>query len=1038
MAPRRPRRLAHLIVLLLPLLHACGKEDGPTNVVPVVLDRLVLDRTEAELELRDTLTLSVTAFDAYGVEVRGASIVWASSDPSVADVSATGFVTAVSAGSARITATAGAVSVSADVTVFAWRIADNAVVVDSTVLRLAGDSTERAGGTYRFTALGTAPAIESGDVIVGAEAGGFLRRVLSVSATGSDLVLQTEAAALSDIIEEGSFETVIDDLVLDAGAAPPGGPLGPGEVRWGPAEFHPALPGVTLAPSGAINLGGLDICAELKKIGGATCPSGISKLEVKTGTLDFGPRFDLKASFSGLALSSFRGVATGAVSADFDILLEAKTSADVISPQIKIAGITRPFYGQIGPVPVLGYVELALNGGLEAKATAKGSIQAGYVSSHSIEVGAEWQDGPGWSPVFQSQNSFDAREPTLEAGTLSGQIDVTTKLFLKPEIKIILYGVVGPFLNVEPYGQFTMTFGTGACGMKSEAGINSEIGFTVPFLDPKVGTLSRKNSPWFSWPGRSWTCPLGTLDVSTVTNGASPDPDGYAIVVDSLDKGFVGPNDQRVLDFIEVGDHEVTLDGIASNCSVAGANPVTAKVSTGVITPVAFEVQCQDPGGDLVVTMQTTGQNLDPDGYALSVDRSQTRPVGINESVTFAGLAKGDHELSVDGIAPNCLLVGSNPRTITVPAGGETRVTLAVDCAPSRLVVVTSTSGPPSSSPWSVTLDGSDSRSIQPHDQVTFEVTDGTHTVSLGNLAPNCAVQGDNPRSVTVSGETIETFDVLCQTGGLTVSVTTTGDPSPATSFTVVADAVAQPVGVNGSVDFPDLPTGLTTVELQGLPSHCLVQGENPRQVGVPGSTSFDVVCQAPAACETPPDQASTWTEVYEDWDRSKPKPSMTHTISKMEYGDIELSASISGQADGADATHQVDVRWGDYWKFLPVDPSRMGERVTLRLRESGFLEVAPDPDHLTQAYSLGFNNNGVDGDPDTSDSYDEFYEFAVTLGSWVQVIGGAGTRVWVRTGTAPASARASQHVQVVDLLDSSHLTVPVVEMCTASGVDYR
>ncbi len=1038
---RSPFALARSVALLLPLLSACGTESGPLVVEAASPVRLVLDRATAELELRDTLTLEATAYDASGAAMSGAAVTWSSSDESVAEVSTTGLVTAVGGGEARITASAGTASASADLTVQAWNVADNAVVVDSTVLRLAGDSTERAGGTYRFTATGTPPGLQVGDVIVGAQNGGFLRRVTAVSIAGAEVILQTEPAALSDIIEEGSFETVIDDLLFAPADAPAGRALRPGEVRWGAAEFHPALPGVALGPSGVITLGGLDICAELKKIGGGSCPSGISKLQVVTGTVDFDPDLDLKASFSGLSLQSFRGVAKGSLNVDFDILLEAKTSATVISPQIKIAGITRPFYAQIGPVPILGYVELALNGGVEAKATAKGHIQAGYTSSHDIEVGAEWKDASGWDEIFQNRRTFDAREPDIEDGTLSGQIDVTTRIFLKPEIKIIFYGVVGPFLNVEPYGRFTMTFGTSSCGMMSEAGIDSEIGFTIPFLDPKIGNYSKKNSPWFSWPGRSWTCPLGTLDVSTVTNGSSPDPDGYSVVVDTLDKGHIGADDHKVVDFVEVGDRTVSLDGVASNCSVKGSNPVSVKVGTGIVTPISFQIECADPGGDLVVHMKTTGRALDPDGYTLSVDKTQTHKVDINGSATFGGLATGTHQLAVLGVAANCLLVGSNPRDVSVPSGGKTSVTIAVDCTASKLIAKTSTSGPPASSPWSITLDGSDKRSIEPNDQVTFEVADGPHSLLLSDLADNCTVLGANPRTATLGGGSItETFDVSCEAGGITVTVTTTGDAEPATSFTVAADTVTKTVGINGTATFSSLPAGSTTVELRDLPSHCLVQDENPRQVDVPGSTTFEVLCDAPVDCVYPnPEFLFLRDSILEEWDTAQAKPTFIDTVAKKDYGWLDVSASVETEPLAGGGS-EVMAEWLDALKIIPVDASRAGEAITLSFRVTGALQRQLDPAEFFPSWAkvsvASWGLQLVDASlPNVT--IDEIATTSGPLGSWFEFYGSAHVLAQSQDGHLQSARALIKVGEFLSVTDKDGLDVPVSQICSGSGTVY-
>src|SRR5947208_15187381 len=46
--------------------------------------------------------------------------------------------------------------------------------------------------------------------------------------------------------------------------------------------------------------------------------------------------------------------------------------------------------------------------------------------------------------------------------------------------------------------------------------------------------------------------------------------------------------------------------------------------------------------------------SIDPDGYTVWVDGSASQAVGTNGLVTFSGLAAGDHEVALYGIASNC------------------------------------------------------------------------------------------------------------------------------------------------------------------------------------------------------------------------------------------------------------------------------------------------------------------------------------------------------------------------------------------------
>ena len=858
----RSSTATRLALALVTALAACA--DGAME--PPAVANIELETTALQLELGDSARVVARVRDAGGNVLAGRALTWSSSDPAIARVTADGMVTGVAAGSATVTASVEGRSASTAVTVHPWNIADNVLVLDSTRLRLVSDSADRAGGVYRFQVLqGQPPAIPAGTIIVGAQQPGFLRRVTASSEQGSTITLQTTPASLSDVVEAGSFETRLS-LLFAPGAPPPAGPLRSGHVVWGDPELAYLAPGVRLTATG-FDLSGLDICKILAVSvakGGTACPSAIEKLEIKTGILDFDPFLDFQATFSGFDLKTFRGIVDGTLDLKFTGVLEAETSVTLIEP-FKIVDLTRPFGFLIGPVPVIGYVDLTLHAGLEVKATAKGSIEAGFTNNHTVQVGATYAAATGWKSVFQSQRTFDAQEPSLGDSTLSGQIDLETKLSFKPEFKIIFYGVVGPFANVEPYGQTTLTFGTQNCGFDSKAGVDSEIGFTIPFLDEDVSDFSAQQQLG-TWQGKTWTCPLGTLDVATITNGQNPDPDGYDVVVDTINKGHVGSTAQKTVPFIQVGRRNVRLEGVAPNCTVQGTHPQSVLVVLAAIQPVNFTVQCSAISGDLEVSVLTTGDNLDPDGYTITLDGARSQAIGINGQIAFSGVAQGSHTVELSGEAPNCNVQGVNPRNVMVSAAAPTRIQIDVICTSAQIQVTVKTTGPPATTNWLVRLDGIVNKPIGPNGFAFFIVSDGSHSVELTNVASNCQVAGSNPQNVQVQGTTpvTVTFNVNCTGAGLTVTVQTTGDSIPTASFTVRVDSTdTQSVAPNGTVTFNNVAQGNHTVGLEDFPSHCVVMGLNPRSVSSPGSITFDVLCQRPDLCGTPPAgfwlQDSTW-----------------------------------------------------------------------------------------------------------------------------------------------------------------------------------
>src|SRR5690242_16973866 len=232
----------------------------------------------------------------------------------------------------------------------------------------------------------------------------------------------------------------------------------------------------------------------------------------------------------------------------------------------------------------------------------------------------------------------------------------------------------------------------------------------------------------------------GNITVTTSTTGASLDPDGYTITVDLLQTQAVATNGSVTFTNLIPGAHIVSISGVAGNCSVSGGTTRTPVVLLGATVTVSFTVTCTATGpqtGDLTVTAATMGSNLDPDGYTVSVDGSQTRPLPTNGSVTFAGLSAGDHSVALSGVASHCSVSGPNPRTVTVTAGSSARTDFSVSCAATppptgNLTVTTSTTGSNlDPDGYTATVDGAASQPITDNGTVMFSgLSAGSHTVA--------------------------------------------------------------------------------------------------------------------------------------------------------------------------------------------------------------------------------------------------------------------------------------------------------------------
>ena len=321
------------------------------------------------------------------------------------------------------------------------------------------------------------------------------------------------------------------------------------------------------------------------------------------------------------------------------------------------------------------------------------------------------------------------------------------------------------------------------------------------------------------------TYPLG---VTVSTAGVALDPDGYAVWVDDSVSQPVDDNGALAFN-VPSGPHEVALYGVAANCTVGGFNPRMVYPGSDLVAATAFTVTCVSQG-DVYVSTSTTGVDLDPDGYTVTVDGGASQPMASNGAVTFTGVAAGSHTVALSGIAGNCSVTSANPQTVTVTAGATTGAPFSLSCAPigsgsGNLTIETSTTGSNlDSDGYSLTVDGTTSRPIVTNGSVTVAVAAGAHPVALSGVAANCVVGGANPRTVAVpaGGTATTTFAVTCNAqlpppevsgqGQIGMGPATPGDSVLTFTFDLRADLTGRFTATDyGDIHPSGTPASITT-----------------------------------------------------------------------------------------------------------------------------------------------------------------------------------------------------------------------------------
>src|SRR3989441_1260918 len=169
--------------------------------------------------------------------------------------------------------------------------------------------------------------------------------------------------------------------------------------------------------------------------------------------------------------------------------------------------------------------------------------------------------------------------------------------------------------------------------------------------------------------------------------------------------------------------------------AVAAAMLAVASACTEPQSPEQRPQLLLTDGATLAVDVNTTFAfpdvsstgSIDPDGYTVWVDGSTSQAVATNGVVTFSGLAGGDHEVALYGIAPNCAVSTpskgpNNPRGVSLVAGVGGSSDFSLACGSwGEVFVSTNTTGVDfPAGGYTVSVDGGASQTIAANGNVTF------------------------------------------------------------------------------------------------------------------------------------------------------------------------------------------------------------------------------------------------------------------------------------------------------------------------------
>ena len=312
-------------------------------------------------------------------------------------------------------------------------------------------SVEMEDDQLVFTSSGSGAdfGFEPGNVLVGCagdctDGASYLRRVLSVEVQGSQVILGTELASLTDAIEEGRFSA---------------------EIPLSSRDFFD-LTGQVLSAQG-----GLDLIVD--------------------GGLTFQPTLYVDCEIGWGGITAFS--ATVVVDVDYELDATAAASGSVSMRDEVLLFTSTPwvFWFTIWPgIPVEGSAQVLVHAGFDAEISGEASLTTGFDVGTTLEAGAMYQGGT-WASIWTPSLSANYHEPALDL-----QSDASLRVHLRPEVQVRFYEFAGPSLSIEPYLLGEATFIPPPPAFEFYAGVTGELGFQVEFLSHELASYETELFDW--------------------------------------------------------------------------------------------------------------------------------------------------------------------------------------------------------------------------------------------------------------------------------------------------------------------------------------------------------------------------------------------------------------------------------------------------------------------------------------------------------------------------------------------------------------
>ena len=429
-------------------------------------------------------------------------------------------------------------------------------------------------------------SFSQGDLIVSSVGNGLLRKIEAINLSGNDVQIQTSQATLVDLIQQGDIDY--------------SGPLTVSQIK----SITYNYPGITLDTISTKSTDGTlfnwnidtEISPQIQLQGNFKYTSDfIFQIKIRL----FQGLKKVKFGFEGNEEFNLALIAGQQFSVNKQVTL-----ATVYFTPIFIPLPIPPFVIVI--VPVLE-IKLGVNG------YANANISTTLSQTFTIETGLQYLKEDGWSSYLNYDKSFNYTPPQLNS-------NAGAEAFLKPELRMLIYNLVGPYVNGKGYGRIEADLLQNPWwkmyyGFKMSAGAKATI-LSVVLFDFSVGDLLS----WEQEVGQSSSGTPPTVTTSTVTDitetsatcgGNVTDQGSSAVTVRGVcwsTSSNPSTSDQHTTNGVGTGSFTSNITGLIANTPYYVRAYATNSTGTAYGNQVSFTTSGGGGGCEGISSVNYQGQ----------------------------------------------------------------------------------------------------------------------------------------------------------------------------------------------------------------------------------------------------------------------------------------------------------------------------------------------------------------------------------------------------------------------------------------------